>query len=266
MRDISERLTLAGSQRSGEALDRLRRAGMVLIAAGVLSVAGGLFMTEAASGSEGGEPVSLGLIAGQSGGSPPRAPLEAATAVPTATAEPTSTPEPPTSTPEPPTATPRPAATAPAPATRVPLQPTSTPQPAPPASLQALELELYNLHNSARASAGLGGLRLDATLITIAQRRAQDMAAKNYFAHTSPTGETAFSIMAAYGYTYSIAGENIAKNNYPDAQSAGTAMTGFMNSPSHRANIMDARYTNVGVALAIGADGMKYFAVVFAGK
>jgi uncharacterized protein YkwD len=92
------------------------------------------------------------------------------------------------------------------------------------------------------------------------------MAARNYFAHTSPTGETAFSLMAAYGYAYSIAGENIAKNNYPDSQSAGVAMTGFMGSPPHRANILDARYTSVGVGLAYGADGMKYFAVVFAGR
>jgi uncharacterized protein YkwD len=92
------------------------------------------------------------------------------------------------------------------------------------------------------------------------------MAAKNYFAHTSPTGETAFTIMASLGYTYNIAGENIARNNYPDAESATTAMSGFMNSPSHRQNILETRFNNVGIGLVFGPEGMKYFAVVFSGR
>jgi uncharacterized protein YkwD len=133
-------------------------------------------------------------------------------------------------------------------------------------SLQFLEQQLYDMHNGERGRAGLGGLRIDPTLMAIARQRAQDMAAKNYFAHTSPSGETAFSLMGAYGYGYSIAGENIAKNNYPDSESPGVAMSGFMNSPTHRANVLDARYAYVGVGLAYGPDGMKYFAVVFAGR
>lgn len=128
-----------------------------------------------------------------------------------------------------------------------------------------MEQELLRLHNSERAAAGIGALRLDGALETIARQRAQDMASRNYFAHTSPSGETAFTIMAANGYAYSIAGENIARNNYGDSDSARTAMNGFMTSASHRANIMEGRFTAVGVAVAFGADGMKYFAVVFAG-
>ena len=91
------------------------------------------------------------------------------------------------------------------------------------------------------------------------------MAALGYFSHTSPSGATAFSLMAQYGYTYLIAGENIARNNYPDAQSASTAMAGFMSSAGHRTNILDSRFTRVGIAVATGADGMKYFAVIFSG-
>ncbi len=92
------------------------------------------------------------------------------------------------------------------------------------------------------------------------------MADNNYFSHTSPTGETAFSIMNDLGYFYLIAGENIARNNYPDDESASVAMTGFMNSPGHRDNILDARFNKVGIGLAIDSAGMKYFAVVFAGN
>jgi hypothetical protein len=108
-----------------------------------------------------------------------------------------------------------------------------------------MEAAMFNQHNQKRAAGGLGSLVVDAQLTAIARQRAQDMASKNYFAHTSPTGETAFTLMNAMRYVYAIAGENIARNNYPDAESVGTAMSGFMNSPSHRANIMDGRYTKV---------------------
>jgi uncharacterized protein YkwD len=128
-----------------------------------------------------------------------------------------------------------------------------------------MEQQMYASHNSLRAGAGLAGLQLDATLVNIARSRAQDMAANNYFSHTSPSGVTVFSLMAGAGYGYGIAGENIARNSYPDTESVTVAMNGFMNSAAHRSNIMDARYTKVGIAMAIGANGMKYFVVVFAG-
>ena len=122
---------------------------------------------------------------------------------------------------------------------------------------------MFNLHNQERAAAGLSALRLDSTLVAIARRRAQDMAANNYFSHTSPSGETAFSLMSAAGYSYQMAGENIARNNYPDTQTVQVAMQGFMNSSGHRANILSGGYRRVGIGAAVGAGGMKYFAIVF---
>ena len=124
---------------------------------------------------------------------------------------------------------------------------------------------MYASHNSLRAGAGLAGLQLDGALVGMARSRAQDMAANNYFSHTSPSGVTVFSLMDGSGYVYAIAGENIARNNHADADSVQVAMNGFMNSPGHRANILDSRYTKVGIGMAVGANGMKYFAVVFAG-
>jgi len=245
---------------------------MGLVLAGALSLSAGFLMVEDASGSGSASPSPLAMSAGE--GAPPQAPLDTATPTPapTDTPAPTATPEPPTATPEPPTPVPPTAVPARAPArpTSPPPPPAPTTAPAPPAApavaLTAMEQQMFTLHNVERANAGLGQLRLDPVLEAIARQRAQDMAAKNYFSHTSPTGETAFSIMASYGYTYSIAGENIARNNYPDDQSVQTAMTGFMNSPSHRQNILDSRFVYVGVGMAFGPDGMKYFAVVFAGK
>jgi uncharacterized protein YkwD len=125
---------------------------------------------------------------------------------------------------------------------------------------------MYTLHNAERAKAGLPQFRPDATLTSIARQRAQDMASKGYFAHTSPTGQTAFTLLAGAGYGYTIAGENIARNNYPDALATSTAMVGFMNSTTHRENILDGRYGYIGVGVVLGPDGMKYYAVEFSGR
>jgi uncharacterized protein YkwD len=124
---------------------------------------------------------------------------------------------------------------------------------------------MFASHNQHRGANGLAGLQIDSTLVAVARQRAQDMASKNYFAHTSPTGETAFSIMDGYSYVYAIAGENIARNNYPQAQSVQVAMDGFMNSAGHRANILEGQFTRVGIGVAIDGNGMIYYAVVFAG-
>ncbi|HEX5368564.1 MAG TPA: CAP domain-containing protein [Dehalococcoidia bacterium] len=176
-------------------------------------------------------------------------------------AQPAATPPPPTATPEPP----EPTAPPPPP---TPVPPTATTAPAPPAasvSLGGMEQAMFVQHNQQRAAAGVAALQLDSSLESVARQRAQDMASKGYFSHTSPTGVSAFTLLDGIGYSYAIAGENIARNNYPDADSVNTAMTGFMNSPGHRENILEPRFTRVGIAMAEGADGMKYFAVVFAG-
>jgi uncharacterized protein YkwD len=124
---------------------------------------------------------------------------------------------------------------------------------------------MFALHNQHRSAGGLASLQIDGALVAIARQRAQDMAANNYFSHTSPSGGTAFSLMDAYGYAYAIAGENIARNNYPESQTVSVAMNGFMNSAGHRANILESQFTKVGIGVAYGSGGMIYYAVVFAG-
>jgi uncharacterized protein YkwD len=129
-----------------------------------------------------------------------------------------------------------------------------------------MEQDLLARHNGERAAAGLPPLQVSGTLTDVARRRAQDMAANNYFSHYSPSGETAFTILGRMGYNYGTGGENIARNNYPDAQSVSTAMSGFMQSPGHRANVLEPKFRVVGIGMAVGAGGMKYFAVVFSGN
>ncbi len=200
-------------------------------------------------------------------GLPPAAPVDNEPSPTVTTATPTPTAVPPTATATTPavaaTPTPLPPTPSPVPPTATPLPPTATPAAV---ALNSSEQELFTLHNVERARAGAPALALDATLVQVACARAADMARRGYFAHTSPSGETAFSLMASYGFVFATAGENIARNNYTTAQSAGVAMTGFLNSPPHRANLRDPNFNLVGVGMALSADGMKYFAVVFAGR
>lgn len=161
------------------------------------------------------------------------------------------------------TATPRPPTPMPPPLASTPVPP---PPPAAPVSLGGLEQQMFSAHNAERASSGLPALQLDGTLTQLARQRAQDMASKGYFSHTSPTGQTAFTLLSASGYVYTLAGENLARNNYPDSQSVSVAMSGFMASPTHRINVLEPKFSRVGIGMAVGADGLKYFAVIFAAK
>jgi len=134
-------------------------------------------------------------------------------------------------------------------------------------SLYAFEQDMYNSHNFCRAQGGLAGLRLDPTLVMVARQRAADMAQYGYFSHYSPSNPSqaqVYAFLAAAGYSYNKAGENIARNNYADSQSVGVAMNAFMASPGHYANIMNTNYRSIGIGYATGANGMKYYAVVFA--
>ena len=102
--------------------------------------------------------------------------------------------------------------------------------------------------NSARTADKLPTLTMDPLLQAAAQEKANDMAAKGYFAHTSPTGVTPWYWFTNVGYYFSYAGENLAVN-FSDSQDVTTA---WLNSPEHRANILDAHFTQIGMAVAQG--------------
>jgi len=115
--------------------------------------------------------------------------------------------------------------------------------PLPDAQQLAYEQKVVDLVNQARKSNGLKPLTINWQLARVARYKAQDMHDKHYFSHTSPTYGSPFDMMKAFGITYRSAGENIAMG-YTTPQSV---FDGWMNSPGHRANILNASYTQIGV-------------------
>jgi len=166
-----------------------------------------------------------------------------------------------------PTATPVPVVPT-TPPTPLPTEPPPPPPPAPPAqpaSLSTFEADILAGVNSERVAAGLAPLQIDAALTRVARERSNDMAQQGYFAHVSPSGETAFSLLDRYGIPYGWAGENLARNNYPDGECVAVAMRDWMASQGHRENILNVHYTAIGVGAAVDGAGMKYFTLVFTG-
>lgn len=108
--------------------------------------------------------------------------------------------------------------------------------------------ELLTDTNTERQEQGLEPLTVNEALSDAAFMKARDMFANNYWAHTSPTGITPWKWLADAGYNYDVAGENLAKN-YPTAQATVNA---WMASESHKANILNNKYQEVGFAVVDG--------------
>ncbi len=105
--------------------------------------------------------------------------------------------------------------------------------------------ELLDLTNKARNDAGLGDLRFSYQLGQAAQGYAQDLATQNFFSQTGKDGSTLRSRIAATGYQYSAAGENLAAGQ----TTAQSVFQGWWNSDGHRANILQSNFTEVGFGL-----------------
>lgn len=120
--------------------------------------------------------------------------------------------------------------------------------------LLSAALSLFADINRERSADGLRPVVLDARLSGVAAGHAGDMAAKNYFAHESPSGDTPFDRMRAAGCEYSYAGENIAMA--PDERVADSAL--FASTP-HRENTLNVNYGRVGIGVARGAHGELLF-------
>jgi hypothetical protein len=107
---------------------------------------------------------------------------------------------------------------------------------------------LIDLTNGDRTEHEARSLTVNPLLTAAAQAKANDMAAKSYFAHVSPDGRNSWSWFRDVGYTFSYAGENLAVD-FSDSEDVERA---WMNSPTHRANILDANFTEIGIATAQG--------------
>lgn len=109
--------------------------------------------------------------------------------------------------------------------------------------VNAFEQEVVNLTNAERTKAGLAPLQIDTKLMAAAREKSQDMQSNNYFSHTSPTFGSPFDRMKALGISYKAAGENIAKGQRTPQE----VVQAWMDSPGHRANILNANFTHIGV-------------------
>ena len=107
---------------------------------------------------------------------------------------------------------------------------------------------LADLANADRTLGNLASLTVSPVLSAVAQAKADDMAGKGYFAHVSPAGEDPWHWFAAAGYQFEHAGENLAID-FSDSLDVEQA---WMNSPTHRDNILNPNYTEVGIATAQG--------------
>ncbi len=107
---------------------------------------------------------------------------------------------------------------------------------------------LSALANQERQANNMPELAVSPILTRAAELKAQDMAEKQYFAHTSPEGKTPWYWLNQVDYAYEYAGENLAID-FSDSRDVTNA---WMNSPTHRANIVKAAYTEVGTGIAIG--------------
>lgn len=102
--------------------------------------------------------------------------------------------------------------------------------------------------NQKRAAEGLGPLSINQKLNEAAQAKGQHMFLEQYWAHTAPDGTQPWKFFKDSGYSYKVAGENLAR----DFSSTDEMMQGWMASPTHRANIMNNRYQEIGIAVIDG--------------
>jgi uncharacterized protein YkwD len=117
-------------------------------------------------------------------------------------------------------------------------------------AVTAARAQILSLVNDQRATAGCKPLTAGSDLDQLAQNFSDDMAARAFFDHTDPDGHTPWDRAKALGIT-NLGGENIARGQ-ADAQAV---MDAWMNSPGHRANILNCEYTTLGVGIHFGTGG-----------
>lgn len=121
------------------------------------------------------------------------------------------------------------------------------------------EKEVLRLTNIERVSHGLEPLISDQKLSEIARLKSQDMLDFNYFDHYSPNYGSPFDMMKSFGINYRSAAENIGAG-YIDPESV---VIGWMNSPGHRANILNPSHTHLGIGYAKGGEYRHYWTQMF---
>jgi hypothetical protein len=105
--------------------------------------------------------------------------------------------------------------------------------------------------NTERQKNGLPALQYNSVLSESATKKAQDMFANNYWAHNSPSGTTPWDFFKSVGYKYSVAGENLARDFYD----TDSLIKAWMDSPTHRENMLNSKYQEIGIGVVNGVLG-----------
>ncbi|HHX12390.1 MAG TPA: hypothetical protein GX731_06170 [Clostridiales bacterium] len=117
--------------------------------------------------------------------------------------------------------------------------------------------QVLQLVNVERSKAGLSKLTMDTTLSAAAQRRAVET--ETSFSHTRPNGTKFSTVLAEYGISYRTSGENLAYGQ----RSAEEVVNGWMNSPGHRANILNGNFNKIGIGVHKSSNGTIYWSQLF---
>lgn len=128
-------------------------------------------------------------------------------------------------------------------------------------SMNSDEKEVFDLINKQRTNNGLPALKNDSEVQRIARIKAQDMVDNNYFSHNSPTYGSPFDMMKSFKVSYKTAGENIAANS-----SNSSAVTAWMNSSGHKANILNSSFNYTGIGVVSSPKYGKMYVQMFIGK
>ncbi|HTK03397.1 MAG TPA: CAP domain-containing protein [Alphaproteobacteria bacterium] len=108
--------------------------------------------------------------------------------------------------------------------------------------------EVIRLTNQKRVENGLLPLSENSTLSNAAIAKGNDMFARDYWAHFAPDGTSPWSFFSSFGYKYRYAGENLAR----DFSDSSSTVTAWMNSPTHRENILNPNYREIGIGVVNG--------------
>jgi len=109
--------------------------------------------------------------------------------------------------------------------------------------------EVIRLTNAQRAANGLNALTENSSLNSAAIAKGNDMIAKGYWAHFAPDGTSPWTFFTSFGYKYQYAGENLAR----DFSDAPSAVNAWMNSPTHKENILNPHYREIGIGVVEGS-------------
>ncbi|MGW3560411.1 sigma-70 family RNA polymerase sigma factor [Streptomyces sp. NPDC000963] len=148
-----------------------------------------------------------------------------------------------------------------APVTKTPTAPSSPTATKQDSGHTSVEEQVIALVNAERAKEGCGPVTGNSLLARAAQGHSDDMAARDFFDHTNPDGAGPGERVTATGYGWSTYGENIAMGQ----RTAEQVMESWMNSPGHRANILNCSFKELGVGLHTG-DGGPYWTQVFGAR